>query len=729
MKRLISFLLAAALIMTMGTMGTPVFADDITVSRRSLPDGKAYQDYRYDLNTVVSGGTGPYTYEMLNDGLPYGLSLSTDGIISGTPKAQATFSDIKIKITDSLGARLDTTFSVYFVPRDVSFVISNYDYTYEAGQTYKATFECIADDVDGDEIEYTATYGPQRLQNVTNAGDYSINLYAPGCNIIHIYDTTLGNEKPLRDMFLSVAKSDEATISVVDKTVAYGTEYDMEVAVSPDHTPYTVEYRKSGTSEILREKPKAVGVYTVTAYTTDPNYITATDTATLTISANAVAFSVSDNETIYNGEGHKVTVTPTTHPEWQEGEDYTVTYKEVLAEEGEPRTFNNDDNLPTDAGTYEIIVTATDPNYSEISVVPNTLTIAKNPVSFEFDPASATVTYDKGTHEVTLTSATEHYGSSYSKGYTVSYSKDGEPLDGSLPTDAGEYAVSVEVDDPNYTVESVTPEFLTINPKKIKFTIDPDSTTVEYDGGPHSATITAQDESGIPFEDSYTVVYQKNGGAEYENSVSEVGEYTITIRVSSDNYTAEITNPEAAKMTISFADSFSIEKGNSPAAKTDEELLAFGINRDIYKSINGNALDTDEYTVIVKDLSDYHDAGMTVTTASGTQTVAGSSPAQEGGDPNLYKVTYSYNGEVKFTRYIMVVGRIGDVNGNGNVNTLDANAIDKYLSESPVSSAAQNVSQARVWDVNKDGNITSADADAIRNRYTAPLTSYYPWID
>ncbi len=723
MKRLISFFLAAALIVT---MGTAVFADGITVSRRSLPDGKAYQYYSYDLNTVVSGGTEPYTYEMLNDGLPYGLSLSKEGVISGTPKAQATFSDIKIKITDSLGERLDVTFSVYFVPRDVSFIVSNYDYTYKAGEQYGATFECITDEGDGTDVEYTASYGTEKLSKVTTAGEYSINLYAPGCRIIHIYDTTLGNEKNLRDISLRVAKSDEATISVVDKTVAYGTEYDMEVVVSPEHTPYTVEYRKNGTSDILREKPKAVGVYTVTAYTTDPNYITATDTATLTISANAVAFSVSDNETFYNGKGHKATVTPTTYPEWREGEDYTVTYKEVLAEEGDPRTFDNESNLPTDAGTYEIIVTATDPNYSEISVVPNTLTIAKNPVSFVFDNDSATVTYDKGTHEVTLASATEHYGGSYLEGYTVSYSKDGEPLDGSLPTDAGEYAISVEVNDPNYEVASVTPETLTINPKKILFTIDPDTTTVEYDGAPHSATITAQDESGTPFDDSYTVVYQK-GGAEYENSVSEVGEYTITIRVS-DNYTAEITNPEA-KMTISFADSFSIEKGNSPATKTDEELLLLGINRDIYKSINGKELDTDEYTVIVKNLSDYHDAGMTVTTASGTQTVAGSSPEQEGGDPNLYKVTYSYNDEVKFTRYIMVVGRIGDVNGNGNVNTLDANAIDKYLSDSPVSSAAQNVSQARVWDVNKDGEITSADADAIRNRYTAPLTSYYPWID
>lgn len=727
MKRLISFLLAAALVVTMGTMGTAVFADGITVSRRSLPDGKAYQYYSYDLNTIVSGGTGPYTFSMLNDGLPYGLSLSKEGVISGTPKAQATFSDIKVKITDSAGARLDATFSVYFVPRDVSFIISNYDYTYKAGEQYGATFRCITDD-SGGEVEYTASYGTERLSKVTSAGEYSINLYAPGCRIIHIYDTTLDSEKNLRDISLKVAKSDEATISVVDKTAAYGEDYTVDVVVYPDRTPYTVEYRKNGTSEILRQKPKDVGVYTVTAYTTDPNYITATDTGVLTISADAAAFSVSDNETVYDGEGHKATVTSTSHPEWREGKDYKVTYKEVLAKEGEPRTFDNESNLPTDAGKYEIIVTATDPNYSEISVEPNTLTIAKNPVSFVFDPVSATVTYDKSTHEVTLTSATEHYGGSYSKGYTVSYSKDGEPLDGSLPTDAGEYAVSVEVDDPNYEVASVTPETLTINPKKIKFTIGPDSTAVEYDGDPHRATITAQDESGAPFDDDYTVVYQKNGGGEYENSVSEVGEYTITIRVS-DNYTAEITNPEAAKMTISFADSFSIEKGNSPATKTAEELLAFGINRDIYKSVNGKSLDTDEYTVIVKDLSDYHDAGMTVTTASGTQTVAGGSPEQEGGDPNLYKVTYSYNGDVKFTRYIMVVGRIGDVNGNGNVNTLDANAIDRYLSESPVSSAAQNVSQARVWDVDKDGNITSADADAVRSRYTAPLTSYYPWID
>jgi hypothetical protein len=48
-----------------------------------LPD--AAQGKQYSYNVQASGGISPYTYALTSGGLPSGLSLASDGVISGTP--------------------------------------------------------------------------------------------------------------------------------------------------------------------------------------------------------------------------------------------------------------------------------------------------------------------------------------------------------------------------------------------------------------------------------------------------------------------------------------------------------------------------------------------------------------------------------------------------------------------------------------------------------------------
>ncbi len=56
----------------------------------------------YSATLAATGGVGPYTYAVTSGTLPTGLSLASNGVLSGTPSANATFTPT-ITATDTLG--------------------------------------------------------------------------------------------------------------------------------------------------------------------------------------------------------------------------------------------------------------------------------------------------------------------------------------------------------------------------------------------------------------------------------------------------------------------------------------------------------------------------------------------------------------------------------------------------------------------------------------------------
>jgi hypothetical protein len=69
----------------------------MVLSPTALPDGQIGQTYAVAFS--ASGGTEPYTFMLLGV-LPPGLSLSTDGKLTGTPTSSGTFS-FSVNVTDS----------------------------------------------------------------------------------------------------------------------------------------------------------------------------------------------------------------------------------------------------------------------------------------------------------------------------------------------------------------------------------------------------------------------------------------------------------------------------------------------------------------------------------------------------------------------------------------------------------------------------------------------------
>jgi hypothetical protein len=75
------------------------------ITTASLPIGTNGISYNggAGFQLTGSGGSPPYTWTIINNALPPGLGLSTDGIISGTPVSAGTF-DFTVQMTD-IGAR------------------------------------------------------------------------------------------------------------------------------------------------------------------------------------------------------------------------------------------------------------------------------------------------------------------------------------------------------------------------------------------------------------------------------------------------------------------------------------------------------------------------------------------------------------------------------------------------------------------------------------------------
>ena len=70
----------------------------LTITTTSLPPANA--GVAYSAQLAASGGISPYLWSITSGALPTGLTLSTGGLISGTPTATGSFT-FTIQVTDS----------------------------------------------------------------------------------------------------------------------------------------------------------------------------------------------------------------------------------------------------------------------------------------------------------------------------------------------------------------------------------------------------------------------------------------------------------------------------------------------------------------------------------------------------------------------------------------------------------------------------------------------------
>jgi RHS repeat-associated protein len=71
----------------------------LQITTDSLPDGAASHSYSVQLN--ATGGSNSYTWSLISGSLPAGLSLSSSGVISGTPSGPSSPVNLTVQVIDT----------------------------------------------------------------------------------------------------------------------------------------------------------------------------------------------------------------------------------------------------------------------------------------------------------------------------------------------------------------------------------------------------------------------------------------------------------------------------------------------------------------------------------------------------------------------------------------------------------------------------------------------------
>jgi streptogramin lyase len=114
----------------------------LLITTTSLPDGALNVPYSASLQ--AEGGVAPYTWSLTSGVLPDGLSLASNGTISGTPTAEGDFT-FTVTVEDSNSpadsALKDFTITVTDVPPEPLEIVTDYLYNGMVGRAYNQQIE------------------------------------------------------------------------------------------------------------------------------------------------------------------------------------------------------------------------------------------------------------------------------------------------------------------------------------------------------------------------------------------------------------------------------------------------------------------------------------------------------------------------------------------------------------------------------------------------------------
>jgi gliding motility-associated-like protein len=439
----------------------------------SLVIGKGTATLTLNGLTATYDGTGKSATATTNPAGLSGVSITYDGSAT-LPTAAGTYA-VVASLNNGNYTATDVTGNLVIGKGTATISLSN------LSQTYDGTGKSAA-----------ATTNPVGLSGVSITYDGSATLPTAAGTYVVVASLTNANYTATDVTGNLVIGKGTATISLSNLSQTYdGTGKSATATTNPvGLSGVSITYDGSATL------PTAAGTYVVVASLTNANYTAADATGSLVIGKGTATLTLSNLTQIYDGIGKSATVT--TSP---------------VALSGVSITYDGSATLPTAAGTYAVVASLTNTNYTAADAT-GSLIIGKGTTSLAL--SNLTQAYDGTAKSATAT--TNPVGLS---GVSITY--DGSAT---LPIATGTYAVIASLNNANYTATDATGSLVI---GKGTATLALSNLTQTYDGTGKSATVTTNPAglSGV------SITY--DGSATLP---TVAGTYAVVASLSNANYTA-----------------------------------------------------------------------------------------------------------------------------------------------------------------------------------------------
>ena len=215
------------------SMTIEVVRPNITVgalSQTSVNEGALYSQ-----TLAASGGTGPYTYEVTAGSIPAGLTLSSDGILSGTPTADGTYM-FTITATDSYGSPGSAAYTLFVM--DGAPVVSTANLTVSANSSANPITPTV-----NSSTTYSLSVGNPQHGSASASGSQIFYTPAAGYSGTDSFTYTATNAYGFASQTVTVTVSAPTLTfspgagALTSGTV--GTAYSQTLAASGGTAPYT----------------------------------------------------------------------------------------------------------------------------------------------------------------------------------------------------------------------------------------------------------------------------------------------------------------------------------------------------------------------------------------------------------------------------------------------------------------------------------------------------------